>query len=172
MQFAPAHSRIKQDKQCTGCRQFWMSDTIIDKLLFFLISKRAAFLALMFGKYDLCHRGIEFIIACGKVENTAQDKLYFLGSTQFVLFHIAEQKSLDKLSVYLGECLAGESRGDIVFKQPLVFFESERLCRFLFEGKPVLCKVVEEYGVPALCFHAARCRVVVERVNELLFQGL
>ena len=59
-----------------------------------------------------------------------------------------------------------------MFKQPLVFFESERLCRFLFKGEPVLCKVVEEYGMPALCFHAARCGVVVESVNELLFQSI
>ena len=69
--------------------------------------------------------------------------MQFFGSTQFILFHIAEQESLDKLSVYLGEHLARESRGDIVFEQPLVFFESERLSRFLFERKPVLCKVVE-----------------------------
>ena len=55
---------------------------------------------------------------------------------------------MDKLSVYLGERLVRESRGDIVFEQPLVFFESEWLSCFLFEGEPVLCKVVEEYGMP------------------------
>ena len=56
-----------------------------------------------------------------------------------------------------------------MFEQPLVFFESERLCRFFFERKPVFCKVVEEYGMPVLCFYAAGCRVVVESVNEFLF---
>ena len=73
--------------------------------------------------------------------------MQFFGSTQFILFHIAEQESLDKLSVYIGERLVRESRGNVVFEQPLVFFERERLCCFLFEGKPVLCKVVEEYGI-------------------------
>ena len=65
LQFAPAHSRIEKDKQGAGCGKFGMSNTIIDKLLFFLIGKGAAFLALMLGKYDLCHRGIEFIVARG-----------------------------------------------------------------------------------------------------------
>ena len=59
-----------------------------------------------------------------------------------------------------------------MFKQPLVFFERERFSRFFFERKPVFCKVVEEHGMPVLCFHAARRGVVVERVNEFLFQGL
>ena len=73
--------------------------------------------------------------------------MQFFGSTQFILFHIAEQESLDKLSVYIGERLAGESRGDVVFEQPFVFFERERFSRFFFEGKPVACKVVEEHGM-------------------------
>lgn len=73
--------------------------------------------------------------------------MQFFGSTQFILFHIAEQESLDKLSVNIGERFAGESRGNIVLEQPPVFFDCERLCRFLFEGEPVLRKVVEEDGM-------------------------
>lgn len=71
--------------------------------------------------------------------------------------------------IRFGERLARESRGNVVFKQPLVFSESDRLCCFFFNGQPVFCKVVEEYGVPAFCFYAAGCGIVVERVNEFLF---
>ena len=76
-----------------------MSDAVIDKLLFFRIGEGAAFLALMFGKYDFCHRGIEFIVACGEVKDTAQDKLQFLCRAVFAFFHIAEQEVLYILTV-------------------------------------------------------------------------
>lgn len=52
-----------------------MSDAVIDKSLFFFVGKGAAFFALMPRQVDLCHRGIEFIVACGEIKDTAQDKL-------------------------------------------------------------------------------------------------
>lgn len=87
----------------------------------------------------------------------------------FAFFHIAEQKVLYILTVDIRKRPLCKGWGDVVFKKPLVFFKSERLCRFLFESQPVFCKVVEENGVPAFCFYAAGCGIVVERVNEFLF---
>ena len=52
-----------------------MGGTVIDELFFFGISKGAALFALMLRHYDFRHRGIEFIVVRGKVEDTAQDKL-------------------------------------------------------------------------------------------------
>lgn len=69
-EFTSAHSRIKQDKQCAGCRKFGMSNTVFNKLFLFLIGECAPFFALMSRQDDFCHGRIEFIVTCGEVKDT------------------------------------------------------------------------------------------------------
>ena len=75
LQFASAHTGIKQNKQSVRSGEFRVVDAVIDELFFFRIGKSTAFLALMFGQYDFRHGGIEFIVIGGKIEDAAQDKL-------------------------------------------------------------------------------------------------
>ena len=95
------------------------------RILFFIINSLVVYYVSVIGKaekFDSDDLSLTVAQILGKVKYTAQDKLQFFGGTKFSSFHIAEQESLDKLSVYIGERFARESRGDIVFKQPLVFF--------------------------------------------------
>ena len=80
-----------------------MSDAVIDELFLFFVGKGAPFFALMPRQDDLCHRGIEFIVTCGEVKDTAQDKLQFLCRAVFAFFHIAEQEALHELTIYVGK---------------------------------------------------------------------
>lgn len=108
-----------------------MSDAVIDELFLFFVGKGAPFFALMPRQDDLCHRGIEFIVTCGEVKDTAQDKLQFLCRAVFAFFHIAEQEALHELTIYVGKRSVRKSGGNVVFKKSLVFFESKRFCSIL-----------------------------------------
>lgn len=171
LQFAPPHSRVEQDEQSAGCRQFWMSDAVIDELLFFRIGEGVAFFTLIAGKDDFLHRGIELIVVGGKVEDAAQKELQLLRGALFAFLHIAEEEVLHEFPVDVCKCLVGEGRRDIMVEQPLIFAESGGLGRFLFEGEPVFGEPVEQHVVLRLGLCAARCGIVVERLNEFPFEN-
>lgn len=171
LQFAPPHSRVEQDEQSAGCRQFWMSDAVIDELLFFRIGEGVAFFTLIAGKDDFLHRRIELIVIGGKVKDATQKELQLLRGTLFAFLHIAEEEVLHEFPVDVRKCLVGEGRRDIMVEQPLIFAESGGLGRFLFEGEPVFGEPVEQHVVLRLGLCAARCGIVVERLNEFPFEN-
>ena len=171
LQFAPPHSRVEQDEQSAGCRQFWMSDAVIDELLFFRIGEGVAFFTLIAGKDDFLHRRIELIVIGGKVKDATQKELQLLRGALFAFLHIAEEEVLHEFPVDVRKCLVGEGRRDIMVEQPLIFAESGGLGRFLFEGEPVFGEPVEQHVVLRLGLCAARCGIVVERLNEFPFEN-
>ena len=123
------------------------------------------------GKDDLLHRGIELIVVGGKVEDAAQKELQLLRGALFAFLHIAEEEVLHEFPVDVRKCLIGEGRRDIVFEQPLIFAEGGGLGRLFFEREPVFGERVEQHVVLRLGLCAARCGIVVERLNEFPFEN-
>lgn len=171
LQFAPAHSRVKQDEQSARSRHFGVRGAIIDELLFFRIGEGVAFFTLIAGKDDFLHRGIELIVVGGKVEDAAQKELQLLRGALFAFLHIAEEEVLHEFPVDVRKCLVGEGGCDIMLEQPLIFAEGGGLGRLFFEGEPVFGEPVEQHVVLRLGLCAARCGIVVERLNEFPFEN-
>ena len=91
-----------------------MRSAIVHELFFLRIGESAAFLALVAGKNDFCHRGVQFVIACRKIEDTAQNQVQFLGGSVFSFLYIGKEEILNKFAVDVGEHFVVESRSDIV----------------------------------------------------------
>ena len=149
-----------------------MRSTIVHELFFLCIGESAAFLAPVPGKNDFGHRGVQFVIACRKIEDTAQNQLQFLSGSVFSFLYIGKEEILNKFAVDVGEHFVVESRGDIVVEQALVFAESERFRGFLFQGEPGSGEVVETDGITGPVLDAARGGKIVESGNEFLFEDV
>lgn len=170
LQFASAHSRVEQDEQGVGRREFSVRDAVVDELFFLFVGERASLLALMPGKHDLRHRRIEVVIFGGKVKDAPQDQQQFFRRAVFVLVYVAKEEILHGRAVDLRQRLVRECGREVVVEEASVLFEGGGLRRLFFERQPALCKVVEENGMLRFRLRATRGGIVLQRLQELLFQ--